>query len=220
MSSVTAIDPPRPIRSQMRDALMARITAGSIEPGRSLRPTELARKFGVSPTPLREALIELVRDGFLDNEPNRGFFVRPLSTKEAGELYPLIGQLEVLALASVRPTPEQLATLDRINERFAAAAGSERRVTLDTRWHEALLGNCTNTTLHEVLRGLRGRVRRYEEIYMREVGASPTSARQHRGVVRALRRGDLRSARELLDRNWCQGADVLVPWLTDFLARD
>jgi DNA-binding GntR family transcriptional regulator len=157
-------------------------------------------------------MIELARDGLLEIAPNRGFFVSPLSAQEIGELYPLIARLEVAALHESVPSRSTLAELDRINARFAAAATPSARQRLDSEWHELLIGECTNRTLRSIIEDLRIRVRRYELAYLRDTRRTPMSAEQHRDIVRLLRKGDVKAAAALLERNWRQGVDLVVPW--------
>jgi DNA-binding GntR family transcriptional regulator len=157
-------------------------------------------------------MIELARDGLLSVAPNRGFFVSTISAQEIRELYPLIAQLEISALREAPPTLTALTALEEANARFAVASDPASRQCLDMEWHELLIARCSNRTLRGLLDDLRVRVRRYELAYLRDVKRVPQSARQHAAIVRALRRGDPVNAERLLERNWCQGVDLLVPW--------
>lgn len=184
-----------------------------MRPGDRLSPAALAGELGVSATPLREALIELVRDGYLDNRSQYGFTVRPLRAKEVGELYPLIASLEAQAMRSQTFSTDTLDELDRINALFAKASKPAEVSALDSMWHSNLVANSDNETLHEMIDMLKARVQRYEEAYIRYSGALPASARQHRAITRALRSGQLESAEKLLEDNWLAGIRFLVPWL-------
>jgi DNA-binding GntR family transcriptional regulator len=205
--------PRAPIRSEIRQILRDQVVTGELPANVALSPVELANGFGISATPIREALIELVRDGLLDNMPNRGFMVRPLSVGEVRELYPLIWTLEVLAVRTSPPDAARLEELVRINRAFAAATDIVKRKALDAQWHECLVGGYTNRTLHEQLAALRVRVQRYEIAYLRTAPRSKKSAQQHEAIIRALRNREVAAATKLLQANWEQGIDVLLPWL-------
>jgi DNA-binding GntR family transcriptional regulator len=88
------------------------ITRGALPPGLQLRQMELADRFNSSRLPLREALKRLSAEGIVDHDPNRGFFVAPLSVDEARQLYRMRHLLEREVLSTVSwPSAEQLAGL-------------------------------------------------------------------------------------------------------------
>ena len=204
---------PEPTRSTVRRYIAERVRDGSLCPGDRLSPAALATELGVSATPLREALIELVRDGYLDNRSQYGFAVRPLSAREVRELYPMIAALESLAIRDVNFSDEKLVELDRINTQFAKAKKPAEMSALDAEWHSTLVAASDTETLHEMLGILKARVQRYEDAYVRYSGKMPDSAKQHRAITRALRRGDVDVAAKALEDNWLSGIRFLVPWL-------
>lgn len=202
-----------PTRAAVRRFIAEQVREGRLRPGDKLSPAALGSELGVSATPMREALIELVRDGYLDNRSQYGFTVRPLRVKEVRELYTLIASLEVLAMRSQTFTPETLDELDRINSLFVKASKPAEVSALDSMWHSNLVANSDNETLHEMIDMLKARVQRYEEAYIRYSGALPASARQHRAITRALRGGQVEAAEKTLEENWLAGIRFLVPWL-------
>ena len=204
---------PRPLRDDVRELLRNRICDQHFQPGASLSPADLAKQFSVSPTPMREALIELARDGLIENSPNRGFLIRPLSIAEVTEIYPLIAELEAIALRLAPPTAEQLEELVEINADYNVAEGLVT-VDDDRDWHRELLKACPNRTLMETIDHLRWRIRRYEIAYLK-TGArwSPQAAVQHHAMVLALRRGDVTRGAELLSMNWKEGETLVTSFL-------
>jgi DNA-binding GntR family transcriptional regulator len=204
---------PEPTRTTVRRFIAERVRDGSLRPGHRLSPASLATELGVSATPLREALIELVRDGYLDNRSQYGFAVRPLRIKEVRELYPMIAALECLAVRDGTFSQDRLAELDHINSRFAKAKKPAELRALDDEWHSTLVAASDNETLHEMLGMLQARVQRYEDAYIRYSGNVPVSAKQHRSIARALKGGDTTLAVKALEDNWRSGIRFLVPWL-------
>lgn len=204
----------QPVRTAVRERVIERIVNGSLPAGSPIHLPKLAAELAVSATPLREALIEMERDRFVESSPGRGFFVRPFDASEVGQIYPLIWTLETLALRSMAiPDAPKLRRLQQINAELKADAGDPARtVDRDTQWHDALLQGCPNVALMQILHGLKQRARRYEFAFMKESGQS-LSIEQHAGIVRALRNDDLERATNLLEENWRSGPRFLLPWL-------
>lgn len=206
-----------PIRTQIRKTLLDGMLRGDPAPGSSLNESELSVQLGVSRTPLREALLNMVGEGFLHAAPGKGFFVLPLSAKEVEDLYPVIAALEVLALrSSAAPTALDLKRLAAINQDLERVQGdAEAALEADDRWHEALLARCDNRRLLETIRGLKYHAQRYESAYMRHSGKIIQSVAQHRAILRALREGDRDEAVLRLEANWKISQDFLLPWLRE-----
>lgn len=203
-----------PLRDQVHDSVIARIVREELKPGQRLSDSVLAEELGVSRTPVREALVRLEQEGFLETEPGRGFFVKPLSCRDVGEAYPILWTLETMALReSFPPPPETLAELDRLNAEMAAAADPERCIELDLRWHRALLDGCTNERLGGMIADLKTLVRRYEYAYMQTEGLVPVSTRMHAEIRDVCAAGDVERAAELLERNWAFGMERVLEWL-------
>ena len=200
-------------RSSIRRALQERILSGALPPGTTIVPAEAAREFEVSATPMREALIELVRDGLLDNRANYGFTVRPLSVTEVMELYPLVWTLETLAIRTTVPSEDTLRQLERLNRQFEKAADPSRAYALDLEWHETLSRDNGNKTLGETLAGLKRRIRRYETAYIHFAGDRLKSIEHHRRIISALRRRDVDRAGSILEEHWRISIGFLAPWL-------
>ncbi|HEX8695339.1 MAG TPA: GntR family transcriptional regulator [Longimicrobium sp.] len=204
-----------PLREQVHHAIIGRILREELAPGSRLSDSVLAGELGVSRTPIREALLRLEREGFLEVDVGRGFFVKPLSAREVREVYPILWTLEILALRTSPPPPRaRLAELGRINAEMAgAAADPERRIDLDVEWHRALLEGCGNERLLEMIAGLKAVIRRYEYAYMQNAAHVPVSTGQHEQIARAVEDGDLETAVPLLEENWRFGMEDLLGWL-------
>ena len=107
------------------------IVRGELEPGTRVPEQLLCARFGVSRTPLREALKVLGSEGLLTLLPHRGAIVAKVTPREIEELFPIMGALEALAgeLACRRATAEEIAGIRdlhaRMTEHFAAAGNSE-----------------------------------------------------------------------------------------------
>jgi DNA-binding GntR family transcriptional regulator len=217
MQNETAIIDKKPLREKIHARLRERIIAGSFPPCSRLQDVRVAAELGVSRTPVREALLRLVKEGLVESDPNRGFFVAPLSRTEVLEIYPIIWTLECMAVeASAPPTLPQLQALRQINAEMASVAADPlRRLELDMRWHHALVELSGNQRLMDLLAGLKQLVRRYETVYMQDQSLVRQSTRDHTAIVEALGQKKTKLAVQLLKENWRRGMDWIVKRLDE-----
>lgn len=203
-----------PIRSHVTRALARLIATGEIGPEEIIGVAAASRLFGVSPTPVREALVELSQQGLVDVQSGRGFTVRPLDAEELRELYETINALEIVAL---RLEPEvstgRLTRLDELNRRLRKSESGFEALELDAAWHEELVGGCDNSVVRQQLRALRMRARRYEVRFMADADRVAAFAGQHDAIVAALREGRLEEALAQLQANWLGSIVSAVPEL-------
>lgn len=201
-----------PLREDIRQTILDRILSGELPPGSRITESRLASELGVSRTPLREALFSLESEGFVRSDLARGFSVAPLSVREVRESYAILQTLEALALRSIGQLAVTTAPeLRRINEELAAAAGdSARGQLLDHQWHDALLADCPNKRLLDLIARLKETVSRYERLYMRDATLVAGSVAQHLRVIDALENGDLDQAVHELEENWRQALETLL----------
>jgi DNA-binding GntR family transcriptional regulator len=204
-----------PLREQVHHAIVGRILREELAPGSRISDSALASELGVSRTPVREALLRLEREGFLESDIGRGFFVKPLSAREVREMYPIVASLEVLAMRQAPPpTRARLAELERINaEIIRVQDDPERRIDLDLLWHSTLVQGCENERLLSMIASLKAVIRRYEYAYMQNAGHILVSTRIHEQMVHALEQGNTAEAEELLEQSWDFGVSQLADWL-------
>jgi DNA-binding GntR family transcriptional regulator len=211
-----------PLREQVHHAIIGRILREELAPGSRISDSAMAGELGVSRTPVREALLRLEREGFLEVDVGRGFFVKPLSAAEVREAYPILWTLEVLALRTSPPLSRaRLAELARINAELADTAGDpERRIDLDVEWHRTLLGECGNARLLEMLNEINAVIRRYRYAYMQNAGNIPVSTSTHERIARAVEAGDVEAAVPLLESNWRWAMERIMGWIERGADRD
>lgn len=196
----------------MKRLLVERIVRGTLRPSSSLNMPTLAAELQVSVTPLREALIEMTAEGFVEFVLARGFFVRPLAVTEVEELYPLLGLLEAEAVRSLNPTKKLTDELTALNTNLAEASDATTRISLDERWHMRLVANSPNRLLCELIETLRRRAYRYGYIFLGEVSEN-SAVEEHERVIRALKGGKLEEAASLVAANWRSGPERYLPVL-------
>ena len=107
----------RPLSAQLADRIRDMIVAGDYPPGTRLQEMELSAHFGVSRTPLREALKTLSSEGLVTLAPNRGATITKLTDTELAETFPVMGALEGLAgeLACANATEEEIAIIAKLH---------------------------------------------------------------------------------------------------------
>jgi len=201
-----------PLRSDLIEEITARVLDGRFAAGARVNEVHLARELGVSRTPLREALIGLADRGLLVSAPGRGFLVPPFDLDEARRLYPLVAELEALALRWTSPL--ELAglpdALDAVADEMAEAL--ERGADLsevDERWHALLLSRCPNAHLLRLIGQTKPLLKRYESCYFGGAARAGESIGEHRRIAAALRDGDLAAASAVLVRNWVKALAYL-----------
>jgi len=201
---------PNRLRQNLRQVLFEEIVSGTLKPG-AVNESQLARRLKVSRTPLREALLQLERDGFARSDLRRGFTIEGLSARDIREIYPMLWTLEGLALRSSTVVAHLLVPdLIRINQQLSRALQPERAISLDAQWHEMLTSQSRNRRLQSTIASLRAAVRRYELFYMSDNRLIALSAAQHDKIIAALKHRDIESAISLLEPNWSFGMQVLL----------
>jgi DNA-binding GntR family transcriptional regulator len=206
----------RPLREDVKAELVRRLVEGSLPAGSDVREAELAEELGVSRTPLREALVTLEEEGFVEARPGRGWWVPPLNERVVLDVYPIIAALEVLAFRLCDPSAlfSVVPQLRAVNERMRAA---ERDAVLaqriDDEWHMTLLEACANERLLELIASHKLLIHRFEYAYMSAENSVPISAVQHDLIIDAVAAGRFEEAERVLDENWKHGMELLTRWL-------
>jgi len=199
------------IREQIHEWILEAITNGAFPAGRKLMDTELANEYGVSRTPVREALIRLEKEGFVTNHLNRGFEVTRIKKDTILEIYDLIAELEAYALGQVPALAVNTAkALTQINKEFEKpGVNSFALIQLDARWHGLLVEQCRNFTLIQIVQSLKSKTLWYEINYMKEMESIAVSGGDHRKILQLIEKKKMAAAASLLKRN-CLRTRVLI----------
>ncbi|MEO7501054.1 MAG: GntR family transcriptional regulator [Gemmatimonadaceae bacterium] len=197
------------------DAVRNMIVDGRLPAGERVNEVHLSQQLGVSRTPLREALARLAHEGALESFPRIGYFVRPLTIEEFEQIYSIrpILDPEALRLAGL-PSHGQMQRLAEINRRIERARGADEIIALDDEWHLELVAACPNKVLIDLIKQFARRTRRYEIALMREQRNVLASITNHKAVMAALRKRDLKEACAALRKNCEIGFAPILDWLT------
>lgn len=193
----TVVRAPGNTADRVRDTLVEAILAGTLPPGTHLNADALAKQMGVSHIPVREALRSLTADGWIDYRRHLGAFVRERSEQELADLFEARLELEgrTTALAAERRTADQLAALDEILARQAAAEDPVQLAALNAEFHIAVAACSQNYLMAGFVRALSMRARFYFSAIAPE--RRKASLSDHRAIVDALRQRDAAAAERI-----------------------
>ena len=213
----------------LREQIEEMIAVGVFKPGQHLDETELATRFGVSRTPIRETLIQLSSMGLVVIRPRRGAIVAELGPQQLVEMFEVMSELEATCgrLAARRMTAEEQTALLAAHEACHAAMEAHEPDDYYYKnevFHEAIYAGSHNQFLIEQTRNLYRRLRPYRRLQLRVRDRLSNSYREHDGVVQAIVTGDGDLAARLLrDHVIIQGerfSDLMasLPQLTQYAA--
>jgi DNA-binding GntR family transcriptional regulator len=200
---------PEEVASYVRELIIS----GQVQPGEFLRMERIAEQVGVSNTPVREGLLALRSEGFVQLVPRRGFVVAPFTRQDVRDLFWAQAQLagELAARAAKKITPERIARLDAILEQFdkAVAAGDEERIAdLGHAFHREI--NLAADS-HRLALLLGSVVKHLPNRFYASIEAQVAATHdEHPQLVEALRKHDARKARSLMERHILGSADHLI----------
>jgi DNA-binding GntR family transcriptional regulator len=183
----------RTLQAKIATNLREAIVRGQMRPGERLRTEEIARQFGVSRIPVREALHSLVAEGFVTLSPQRGAFVAELSVEDIEEIYLLRCLLEPVAarLATGNLTPELIDRLVKIVEEMERSEHDQSRwMDLDRTFHLTLYSASGQPRMYQMIKQLRSNSERYSAIYISSPQYMPGARMRHRELLEAYLRAD------------------------------
>lgn len=194
------------LRHQVTAALRSALITGQLTPGVTYSVPTLADQLGVSATPVREAMLDLVAQGIVAAVPNKGFRVTEMTEADLDALAEVRRMLEVPVIERISGTlaPEQISQLQDIAERVrecAAAADLVGYLEGDREFHLQLLGCIGNAKLVGIVDSLRTQSRLYALTDLAESGQLVTSADEHLQLLDAVARGDADAAADLMNHH-------------------
>lgn len=197
------------LRSRVADALRALLVSGRMRPGVLYSAPKLAAQFGVSATPVREAMLDLVSEGLVEVVRNKGFRVTELSDHELDAMAELRLLIEVPVMGMVAETctgdvAVEVERLRPLAGEIAAAATAKDLVgyiEADTEFHLRFLALHGNDQVVAVIRELRSRSRLYGLEELAESGLILTQCREHDEMVDAALARDGERMRAVMARH-------------------
>ena len=205
--------------------LKERIIHWQYPPEHRLTEAELCQKFGVSRSPVREALRTLATDGFVKKMPNRGYAVKQYNLREIEELYELRLALELFVVECLanRGTPMK-DDMDALKRTWTgllngSSKKDEELARLDTLFHETLAHAAGNKSLLRQIRAINERLLLFRMIDFGKAHRAESTCHQHLEILKRIAAKDISGARKAMQRNIEDGRNNVHEAIKDALAR-
>lgn len=204
--NTTFLQHPLPAKNRsevLREAIEEMIAVGTLRPGHHLDETELAKQFGVSRTPIREALIQLASMGIIVMRPRRGAVVAETGPQQLIEMFEVMAEFEAMCgrLAARRMSALEhsaLLTAHQACKEARDAADPDQYFYMNEAFHEQIYAGSRNTFLAEQARSLHRRLRPYRRLQLRVRDRTKVSYDEHEQIVQAIIAGNSDLTVELL----------------------
>lgn len=212
MSALTLT--PRALYQEVAEALRQRIFRRELEPGSWIDELRIAEEFGISRTPLREALKVLAAEGLVTMKVRRGAYVTEMSEKDLRDVYHLLSLLEsdAAGVVAATATEAQLAALRDLHADLeAAAVERERFFAVNERFHMLLLELADNRWRSQMVTDLRKvmKLNRHNSLFKQ--GRIVDSLNEHRAILAAISARDAKAAVQTMQAHFAQGLEAASP---------
>lgn len=180
---------------ELRNLLADEIMRGQIAPGMPLEEVEIARRFGVSRTPVREAIRELAATGLVQARAHRSAIVARPSPQRLRGMFDVLAELEALCagLSALHMTPDERRHLQAFHMKLAESVQSgdaQHYHRMNEQFHGLIYVGSHNDYLAELTTATRNRVSPFSHMQFRTSGRPNLSRSEHGRVVEAILRGD------------------------------
>ena len=192
-------DKPAPLARDLKDRLEAEILSGQRPPGSRLDESKLAQHFGVSRTPVREALRELAAADLVVLRPRQGAVVATVTVTQLLHMFEVMAELESFCakLAARRMTAQERKHLAEIHAycgKLAEQGETYSYYDANRTFHEVIYAGSHNTFLEETTRSMRNRLSPYRRFQLTHPGRVLKSWKEHQDVVDAIQVGEAEAA--------------------------
>ena len=201
-----------------------KISSGALRPGDRLDEAELADRFGVSRTPIREAISVMVSNGILETRPRKGAFVRVLTPEELLDLFEVAAELEAMAcrLAAGTLSEEHAESIKIQLDKCTKAAASnnkEKYSICNLQFHDAIHKASNNKWLISQLRQTGIHLNAYRSIPYDVRGRLAKSVEEHKQIYEAILDGDENKASDLMRQHMMLSGKRL-PLMIKYMAQN
>ncbi len=191
---------------KLAEDLAEAIFSGEFTPGSKLDEQQLAQRFSVSRTPVREALRQLATTGLIEIKPRRGAFVTEVSPAQLEELFVAMGELEATCarLSAQSMSPTERRRLEALHERMgglAKAGDTNAFAEANHIFHTMIYAGAHNAVLAEMTAAMRRRLQPFRRAQFHLEGRPPRSHSEHDAVVKAIIQGDAGAAHAAMLRH-------------------
>ena len=203
------------LREKILETIRDAILKGTLKPGERVSEPDLAERFGISRTPIREAFRQLESEGYLEVIPRKGAVVASLTERDVEEFYAIKIILEGFAakMAAENLTEKDINRLETINERLQKIAEEgdvKKFFRVHNEFHEVFIKAAGNEKLSEMINQLVMKFKRLRLASLSQPGRMEISVEEHRNMIRAFKNHDGESADGMVRHAATIGADVLI----------
>ncbi len=203
------------LRERILETIRDAIISGALKPGEKVAEPELAERFGISRTPIREAFRQLESEGYLTVIPRKGAVVVSFSQRDVEEFYAIKSILEGYAArkACEKLTDRELVKLEAINEKLRTLAEDgdiKHFFKVHNDFHDLFIKAADNSKLTDLITSLVGKFQRLRVASLSLPGRMRVSVEEHDKIIGAFRARDAEKAEKLVRKNAEYGGKVLM----------
>lgn len=203
------------LREKILETIREAILRGNLKPGEKVAEPELAERFGISRTPIREAFRQLESEGYLTVIPRKGAVVTALSERDVEEFYSIKSILEGYAarMAAEKLAEKDLERLEGINDRLhhlAEEGDIKTFFRVHNEFHELFIRAAGNDKLYELIGQLVLKFNRLRMASLSLPGRMEISVQEHKKILEAFRSHDGERADNLVRKTAAYGGQVLI----------
>lgn len=202
---------PRALYEQVAEKLRLRIFEHELAPGDWIDELKIAEEYGISRTPLREALKVLAAEGLVTMKVRRGAYVTEVSSKDIADVYHLLSLLESDAVQVVAESgsDEELAALQQTHEELKAQTrDADRFFELNESFHMQLLQIADNRWRNQLVADLRKVMKLNRHNSLLKQGRIEDSLKEHRAILGAMMARDAKATVKAMQAHFAQGLEA------------
>jgi len=204
----------RPLYEDVADRLREQIFGKQLAPGSWLDEQSLAAEFGISRTPMREAIKALASEGLVTMKMRRGAYVTEVNRADLEQIYTVLSLLESKAAreSATKATEEQLNLLDHLHHRLETAAADrniEQFFEINGKFHELIQEITGNRWMNGVITDLRKVLKLHRKDSLTSTGRLQSSLLEHREILRALLKRDEVAAEATMHKHFTRSLEAI-----------
>lgn len=202
---------PRALYEEVAELLRQRIFRRELEPGSWIDELKIAEEYGISRTPLREALKVLAAEGLVTMKVRRGAYVTEVSERDLADVYHLLSLLEsdAAGVVAAQATEAQVAELQALHaELEAAAQDREKFIAINERFHMRLLEIADNRWRDQMVADLRKVMKLNRHNSLLKSGRIEESLQEHRAIMAALASRDAAATTRRMQEHFQNGLEA------------
>ena len=204
----------RPLYEDVADKLREQIFSKKLLPGSWLDEQSLADQFGISRTPMREAIKVLASEGLVTIKMRRGAYVTEVFRNDLEQIFTILSLLEGQAAkeAATKATEAQLNLLDHLHHRLETAAADrdiEQFFEINVKFHELIQEIAGNRWMNGVIADLRKVLKLHRRDSLTSTGRLQNSLLEHREILRALLKRDEAAAESAMQKHLANGLEAV-----------